>query len=196
MSLLGRASKIDQTNYLVLKIVDVETTVQTTVSVKATAEKGLDALLGRLEETLPSQVKELQKPQATEEDQAMAKLRQAARPLEGKVFLLDISETHVNRPLKDPAAQMAVANRLKSVGFEVIVPKDPPDDWKKSLLETGKYGEKKVDFLLEGDGTSAFAAEMQGMISCRARVELRLIAVPGPQRDRHRQGRRRSRGPG
>jgi hypothetical protein len=36
-----------------------------------------------------------------------------------------------------------------------------------------------VDFLLEGEGVSAYAAEMQGMISCRARVELRLIAVPG-----------------
>jgi hypothetical protein len=74
---------------------------------------------------------------------------------------------------------MAVANRLKALGIEVIVPKEPVDGWKKSLLETGRYGEKKVDFLLEGEGTSAYAAEMQGMISCRARVELRLIAVPG-----------------
>ena len=92
---------------------------------------------------------------------------------------MDVTETHVNRPLADPAAQMAIANRLKTLGLEVIVPKDPVDGWKKSLLETGRYGEQKVDFLLEGEGASAYAAEMQGMISCRARVELRLIAVPG-----------------
>jgi hypothetical protein len=177
--IVGRASKIGQTNYLVLKIIDVGTTVQTTVSAKAAAEAGLEALLERLKGDLAPRVCELQKPQATEEDPALAKVRAAAKPLADKVILVDISETHVNRPLVDPAAQMAVANRLKAIGIEVIVPKEPVDGWKKSLLETGRYGERKVDFLLEGEGTSAYAAEMQGMISCRARVELRLIAVPG-----------------
>ena len=33
--------------------------------------------------------------------------------------------------------------------------------------------------LLTGEGVSSFAAELQGMTSCRARVELRLIPVPG-----------------
>ena len=61
----------------------------------------------------------------------------------------------------------------------MIVPKDPVDGWKESLLQTGRYGDKKVDYLLEGEGTSAFAAQLQGLTSCRARVELRLIAVPG-----------------
>jgi len=177
--IVGRASKIGQTNYLVLKIIDVGTTVQTTVSAKAVAEAGLEALLERLKGDLAPHVRELQKPQATEEDAALAKVRAAAKALAGKVVLVDISEIHVNRPLVDPAAQMAVANRLKAIGIEVIVPKDPVDDWKRSLLETGRYGSRKVDFLLEGEGTSAYAAEMQGMISCRARVELRLIAVPG-----------------
>jgi hypothetical protein len=52
-------------------------------------------------------------------------------------------------------------------------------EWKESLRKTGKYGEQKVDFLLEGEGTSAFAAQLNGLTSCRARVELRLIPVPG-----------------
>ena len=177
--IVGRASKIGQTNYLVLKIIDVGTTVQTTVSAKAAAEAGLEALLERLKGELTPRVRELQKPLAAEDDAALAKVREAAKPLAGKVILVDVTETHVNRPLADPAAQMAVANRLKAVGIEVIVPKDPVDGWKKSLLETGRYGMQKVDFLVEGEGVSAYAAEMQGMISCRARVELRLIAVPG-----------------
>ena len=177
--IVGRASKIGQTNYLVLKIIDVGTTVQTTVSSKAAAEKGLEALLERLKGDLAPQVQELQKPLKPEDDAALAKVRLAAKSLAGKVILIDVDETHINHPLKDPAAQMAIANRLKAVGIEVIVPKDPVDDWKKSLLETGRYGQKKVDFLLEGEGTSAYAAETQGMISCRARVELRLIVVPG-----------------
>ena len=177
--IVGRASKIGQTNYLVLKMIDVGTTVQTTVSAKSTAENGLETLLERLKGELTPQVRELQKPLKTEDDAVLAEVREAAKHLAGKVILVDVTETHVNRPLRDPAAQMAIANRLKAVGIEVIVPKDPVDGWKKSLLETGRYGEQKVDFLVEGEGVSAYAAEMQGMISCRARVELRLIAVPG-----------------
>jgi len=177
--IVGRASKIGQTNYLVLKMIDVGTTVQTTVSAKSTAENGLETLLERLKGELTPQVRELQKPLKTEDDAVLAEVREAAKHLAGKVILVDVTETHVNRPLRDPAAQMAIANRLKAVGIEVIVPKDPVDGWKKSLLETGRYGEQKVDFLVEGEGVSAYAAEMQGMISCRARVELRMIAVPG-----------------
>jgi hypothetical protein len=177
--IVGRASRIGQTNYLVLKIVDVATTVQTTVSAKAAAEKGLEALLERLAAGLVPQVRMLQEPQPAEEDATLAKVREAAKALAGKVILVDVTEMHVNRPLADPAAQMAIANRLKALGIEVIVPKDPVDGWKQSLLETGRYGEQKVDFVLEGEGTSAYAAAMEGLISCRARVELRLIAVPG-----------------
>ena len=177
--IVGRASKIGQTNYLVVKIVDVATTVQTTVSAKSPVEAGLDALLERLKAELSPKMRELQKPVAAEQDVTLAKVRAAAKSLAGNVVLVDVSEHHVNRPLVDPAAQMAIASRLKTLGVEVIVPKDPPDDWKKTLLESGKFGEKKVDFLLDGEGTSAFAAEVQGMTSCRARVELRLIAVPG-----------------
>ena len=177
--IVGRASRIGQTNYLVLKIVDVATTVQTTVSAKAVAEKGLEALVERLKDSLEPQVRGLQKPLEAEDDAALAKVREAAKALIGKVILVDVTETHVNRPLADPAAQMAIANRLKALGIEVIVPKDPVDGWKRSLLETGRYDEQKVDFVLEGEGTSAYAAAMEGLISCRARVELRLIAVPG-----------------
>ena len=177
--IVGRASRIGQTNYLVLKIVDVATTVQTTVPAKSVAEKGLEALLERLAAELVPQVRALQEPQPAEEDATLAKVRQAAKSLAGKVILVDVTETHVNRPLADPAAQMAIANRLKALGIEVIVPKDPVAGWKQGLLETGRYDEQKVDFVLEGEGTSAYAAAMAGLISCRARVELRLIAVPG-----------------
>lgn len=177
--IVGRASRIGQTNYLVLKVIDVGMTVQTTVSAKAVVEAGLETLLERLAGELGPRVRKLQKPLAAPENKALARVRAATKPLAGKVVLVDVSERHVNRPLVDPAAQMAIANRLKAIGIKVIVPKDPVDGWKRSLLETGRYGKRKVDFLLEGEGTSAYAAQMHGMISCRARVELRLIAVPG-----------------
>jgi hypothetical protein len=176
---VGRASRIGQTNYVVLKMISVETTVQTTVSAKSLVEGGVETLLGNLRGALVPRVREVQRPKPPAEDTALAKVRQAAKPLAGKVVLVQVSETHVNRPLPDPAAQMAIANRLKSVGLEVIIPSDPVDDWKRSLQETGRYGRHKVDYLLEGEGVSAFATQLHGMTSCRARVELRMIAVPG-----------------
>ena len=61
---VGRASKIGQTFYLVLKIVDVETTVQTTVSAKASAESGFESVLNRLGEPLAADIRRLQRPVA------------------------------------------------------------------------------------------------------------------------------------
>lgn len=176
---VGRASKIGQTLYLVLKIVNVETTEQTTVSAKSPAESGFPSVLERLGEPLATDIRRLQRPAAESADTALAELCKLAEPLLGKVLLVSVEETHIGRPLVDPAAQMAIMQRLRSLGLTVIVPKDPVAGWKESLLQTGQYGDKKVDFLLEGEGTSAFAAQIQGLTSCRARVELRLIAVPG-----------------
>jgi len=176
---VGRASKIGQTFYLVLKIVDVETTEQTTVPAKADAASGFQAVLDRLGEPLEAAVQKLQRPVTEPSDTALAELRKLAQPLAGKVLLVSVEETHVGQPLRDPAAQMAIMQRLRRLGLSVIVPKDPVGGWKEALLQTGKYGDKKVDFLLEGEGTSAFAAQIHGLISCRARVELRLIRVPG-----------------
>ena len=176
---VGRASKIGQTFYLVLRIVDVETTVQTTVSAKADAQAGFDAVLQRLDEPLAADVRKLQRPKSETEDTSLAELKKLAEPMVGKVLLVSVEETHVGRPLRDPAAQTAIMQRLRNLGLTVIVPVEPVMGWKESLLQTGRYGDQKVDLLLEGEGTSAFAAQINGLTSCRARVELRLVPVPG-----------------
>lgn len=176
---VGRASRIGQTYYLVLKFVDVETTVQTTIAAKAPVAKGFDGVLGRLSRDLTKKVRQLQAPVKSADDAALAKLRKLAKPLAGKVFLVSVDERHVNRPLNDPAAQMAVVQRLKALGLTVISPKDPVDGWKRALLRNGRYGKRKVDFLIEGEGVSAFAGRLRGLTSCRARVELRIVPVPG-----------------
>ena len=72
---VGRASRIGQTFYLVLKIVDVETTEQTTVSAKAPAEKGFQSVLDRLGEPLAAAVRRLQSPTADATDAALVELR-------------------------------------------------------------------------------------------------------------------------
>jgi hypothetical protein len=176
--LVGRASRIGQNNYIVLKLIDVETTVQKTVSTKGTAEEGSEPLVTRLETSLKDAVSKLKRtPDA--DDVSLAELKKAIKPLSGKVFLVDVSEEHVSRPLQDPAAQVAIANRLKALGLMVVLPKDPVAGWKQRLLEAGKYGEKHIDYLVEGEGLSGLAGQVQGLTTCRARVELRIVSVPG-----------------
>ncbi len=178
--LVGRASRIGQTYYLVLKIINVETTRQTVVSLKALAERGVDAILQQLAPKLTSAFGELQRSaQPDNADDPLARIRVLAAVLRGAVVVIDVSEEHISRPLRDPAASMALFHRLQDLGIEAIRPADPITGWKEALLQTGHYGDRKVDYLLEGEGTSAYAAQIQGMTSCRARVELRLVPVPG-----------------
>jgi hypothetical protein len=175
---VGKGSRISQSNLIVLKIINVETSALTIVSVKAAVADGADKLVEHLETRLTEGVAKLKKA-ADAGDASLAELRKLVKPLAGKVFLIDVSEQHVNRPLQDPAAQVAIANRLKALDLTVVIPKDPVVGWKQHLLETGKYGDKKVDFLIEGEGLSGLAGQVQGLTSCRARVELRVIGVPG-----------------
>ena len=76
---VGRASKIGQTFYLVLKIVDVETTVQTTVSAKAAAESGFEAVLERLSEPLTADIRRLQHPDDRSRRHRLGRIAQAGR---------------------------------------------------------------------------------------------------------------------
>jgi len=175
--MVGRASRIGQTDYLVLKIIDVHTTVQTTVSAKSPAENGPEALLGRLRAALGPKLDQLRQPAPAGDEAALRRLREAAGFLSGKVVLVNVTERHVNRPLADPAAQTAILNRLRAIGVEAVIPANPL--WRQKLLESGTCAGRRVDYLLEGEGTSAFAAQVHGMVSCRARVELRLVRVPG-----------------
>ncbi len=176
---VGRASRIGATNYLVAKIIDVQTTVQTTIPEKASVEFGFETVLSRFSDTLRIKVRELQRPESAKEDAVLKQLRKVAAPLKGKVLMISISEHHVNRPLRDPAAQMAATHRLRDIGLTVLVPRKPRPGWREAVLAGGKYLDKKVDYLIEGEGVSAFAAQLHNLVSCRARVELRLIKVPG-----------------
>jgi hypothetical protein len=128
---------------------------------------------------LTHKITELQKPLTNEERSNLARIKSLAAFLEGKTVLLDIPEQHLSRPLSDPAATLAISHYLQSLGVRVVIPKDPLDGWKAALLDVGLYRDQKIDYLLEGEAVSAFAAEIQGLVSCRARVELRLIPLPG-----------------
>lgn len=178
--IVGRASRVGQSFFLVLKLIDVETTEQSVVSVQTPIKDGIPAFIEQIQPKLATTIRFLQnKVSSLVSDDVSDAVRKHAKFLNGKVVLVSVDERHVSRPLRDPAAGMAVSHRLSALGVTTIIPAGPVSNWKQNLLETGRFGEQAVDFLLEGDGISSYAAEVEGLISCRARVELRLVATPG-----------------
>ncbi len=175
--LVGRLSVIGQSNYLILKLVDVETTEQRMISMRTPVTDGVDKLFDTLDTEIASALAPTPSPKAPAGDP----LLDAAAWLAGKTVVIDITETHVNRPLADPASATKAFGLLRRAGANPVLPEKPAVGWKEALLATGHYLEQPADYLLTGEGVSSFAAELQGMTSCRARVELRLIPVPGRQ---------------
>ena len=116
--LVGRASRVGQSYYLVLRLIEVETTRQTTISPKGPADLDRDDEI-------------------------------------------------------DFVRQRGTSVVIENLA-EVL-----PGNWKERLMQTGVYEGQKIDYLLEGEGVSEFADRIQGLVSCRARVELRLIKLPG-----------------
>jgi hypothetical protein len=173
----GRASRIDDTYYLVVKIVDVDEPVQTTVSAKAPVAQGPEVLLDRARAALRERVASLQAALAQRGGQAAA-LRHAAKALAGKAFALRIVERHAPAQEGAPAAS-AVARRLEAMGLAVWVPEDWPERWREALAETGRVAGRGVDYLLEGEARSACTTEVQGLVSCRVRVVLQASRPGG-----------------
>ncbi|GJM24864.1 MAG: hypothetical protein DHS20C16_12790 [Phycisphaerae bacterium] len=174
--LVGRLSTIGQSNYLILKLVDVETTEQKVISLRSHASDSPDKLFDPLEKKLADALNIMPTKETPDDG---ADLKQFAAWLQGSTVLVDISEKHINRPLPDPSSAVVAFNMLGKLGINVVMPNSPPAGWKDALLSSGQFQEAKVDYLLEGEGLSSFATELRGLTSCRARVELRLVPVPG-----------------
>jgi len=181
--IVGRIGVIGGTNYLVIKIIDVETTIQSLVSAKASAEQGVEVLLARLRPELIQKISQLQCHAIQEKRNASSTtpvlLKKAAALLESKTILLDVDKQRSLSLQEKTAVITTLTRRLQSFWGKVIVPDDSVGDWRKSLMATGRYSGLRVDFLLEGRGTRVFPAPIHGLISCRARVELRLIKTSG-----------------
>ena len=77
------------------------------------------------------------------------------------VVMVHVSERHIGQPTVDPAAQTEVAKFAKETGFELIDPEEG--------------GKSKADVLITGEGFSEVAGRVAGMVSVKARVELKAV---------------------
>jgi TolB-like protein len=158
----GSVIEADRTLYLVAKIIGTETSRVLGESVQGKAGDDIGPLTEQLAEKVAGVVanqsgKLVAKVVRMEDRMAAlkAKLGAAAKP----TLTVRIAERHVGQATIDPAAETEVGLFAREAGFE--------------LLDAASG--KRADVDLVGEGFSEFALRRGGLVSVKARVELKAI---------------------
>lgn len=160
----GRVIGIGSDYYAVAKVMGTETGRVFGEKVKFSELDALDEATTELAEKV-AVVLEKQRGALVAEKQEVVDLVAMLKPkLKGKTLpsvYVEIPEWHIGRAVPDPAAQTELVRLLRQLGFEV--------------LDKGKRAEANV--VISGEAFSEFAMRLGEMVSCRARVEVKLTEV-------------------
>jgi len=160
----GSVILIDKKLYLVAKLIGAENGRVLGASVQGLASDDMGGLAGKLadalDETLTKNRDKLVSkpvPAADRIADLKKKLGDAKRP----ALMIQVGERHIGQPAVDPAAQTEVMRFAKEVGFDLVDPEEG--------------GKSKADVLITGEGFSEVAGRVGGLVSVRARVELKAV---------------------
>lgn len=175
----GSINRVGQKMYIIVKITEVETTIQQVVSSKVDLESGVDGALQQLAAPLVAKLSTLRRT-AESHDERMDALKERISPARGKRVVVSFDEEHLTRRLRDPAVITEITSILTDLGLVVLHPPTVAvQGWQDELRRTGRLFDKRVDLFLTGEGISEYATRFEDLVSCRARVELKLIQLPG-----------------
>ena len=160
----GSVLQVDNSVYLVAKIIGTETSRVAGASVKGNVRDDLGPLVEELSKEVIKAVGErsedLLAKQVSRDDRVAAVKKKLGN---GKLpsVLVEISERHVGRATFDPAAETEVTLYCSETGFKPIDPKE---------------GHKKdADILIQGEAISEHAVQHGNLISVKARLELKAV---------------------
>jgi serine/threonine protein kinase/TolB-like protein len=160
----GSVIQVEKKLILAAKIIGTETGRVIGALAEGVISDDLGTLTGKLADAVAEKVsKDIEKivPKPTPPVDRLAalnkKLGKGAKP----VVYVQVGERHVGQPTVDPAAQTEVMRFARETGFEVV---DPDDG-----------GKSKADVYLTGEGFSEVAGRVGGLVSVRARVELKAV---------------------
>jgi curli biogenesis system outer membrane secretion channel CsgG len=160
----GSVLHVDNSIYLVAKIISSETSRVVGVSVKGNVRDDLgklvDELSGEIIKTLGDRADDLVAKPLSREDRladVKRKLGNAKRP----AVLIEVPEHHIGQLTIDPAVETELSLYCTESGFKVI---------------DAKEGRKKdADIVLRGEAFSEIAVRHGNLISVKARVELKAV---------------------
>jgi TolB-like protein len=160
----GSVIVVNDSLYLVAKIIGTETSRVLGASSKGQADDDLDRLVENLAENVAATISEratdLVARPVTREDRIAAIAKTLGKGKRPSVWI-DIPERHVGQTTLDPAAGTELALFCKELGFEVIDRKEG--------------NRNDADVLLVGEGFSQFASRHGNLISVKSRLELKAL---------------------
>ncbi|MBA4366683.1 MAG: hypothetical protein C0403_03495 [Desulfobacterium sp.] len=159
----GSIMSVSDKIIIVAKIIGTETSRVLGASVKGSADTDLDVLAEQLGEKINSLISAeggniiaSRQTQKDVTDRIQAQMKNQTKP----TLIIAIQERHLGRNTLDPAAETEWINICQAAGFEVL----------------GKQNatKKKADLLIEGEGFSEFATRIKNLVSCKARLEIKV----------------------
>jgi TolB-like protein len=160
----GSVFQVDESIYLVAKLIGTETTRVVGVSVKGERDESLDELASGLSEQVLTAIKDNAEKLIAPTQPVNDRKESLRKELSGKVLpkiFVTIQEQHVGRQSNDPAVETEIISYLKDSGFVVIDEKDG--------------NKNEADLILKGEGISEFASRTGNLVSVRSRVELKAV---------------------
>jgi TolB-like protein len=160
----GSVIQVEKKLTLVAKIIGTENSRVFAASAEGVVSDDLGGLTGKLADAVAESIdknsdKLVSKPVAVADRIAELNKRIAkgARP----VLFIQVGERHIGQPAVDPAAQTEIMRFAKETGFEIV---DPDEG-----------GKSKADVYITGEGFSEIASRVGGLVSVRARVEVKAV---------------------
>jgi hypothetical protein len=157
----GRVFKADKEMIVVAKIIGTETSRVYGEMVKGTPASSITDLAADLSKKIAATVTEkgdtLVAKVETREDRT-AKIKKSLAGSKLPSVSIKIGERHFGQPVIDPAAETELGLILKESGFNLVDDKSP----------------EKADVEITGDAFSAFGMRKGNLISCKARVEVKV----------------------
>ncbi|MCB1230074.1 MAG: curli assembly protein CsgG [Verrucomicrobiae bacterium] len=155
----GRMFSSGDLEYLVAKVISAETSRVFGVTAKYSAKEGFAAGVESLEEkvaeTLAKRRNELVAEVESSEDR-IARLKKLVENKKLPRVYVEIPEEHFGRTVPDPAAETEILKTLQEVGFPL-----------SGTIEG-------ADRVIRGEAFSEAAGRRAGLVSCRARVEIKI----------------------
>jgi TolB-like protein len=160
----GSVFQIDNTIYVVAKIISTETSRVVGASVKGVVGDGLDGLANRLGDEIILSIKTksdslVSRP--VKKADRIAALQKELGDTERPTVLISVEERHVGRVTIDPAAETELTLFCKETGFAVIDP--------------DQGSSQQAKYLIQGEGMSEFAARHGDLVSVKARLEVKVV---------------------
>jgi hypothetical protein len=162
----GRVFKADNDLVLVCKIISTETSRVYGELVKGPASASIADLSGELAQKIAATLSQRAETLVAEVESRQDRIGRMKKSIQREKLpsvSVRIGERHFGQPVIDPAAETELGLLLKECGFKLV----------------GDKSKEKADIEITGDAFSAFGIRKGGLISCRARVELKAQSRGG-----------------